>query len=112
MLGPALVALSFADRARRRWTATLAVYGRVPLFFYVTHLFVIHAIAVLLAMTQGGEPMRIQVVNNPRAIPSWYGLSLPAVYLVWAAVVMILFFPCRKMAALKNTRQGWWLRYL
>jgi hypothetical protein len=112
-LGPSLVALALAERLdiqrRLEW---LSVYGRVPLFFYVIHIFVAHAVAVMLALVQGGELRRIQVVNNPSAIPDWYGVPLPGVYLVWAAVVALLYVPCRRFYMLKRTRASWWLRYV
>jgi uncharacterized membrane protein len=111
-LGPVLIALALTERARGRFADWLSVYGRVPLFFYVAHIFVAHTLAVLLALVQGGELRRIQVVNNPGGIPDWYGLSLPGVYLVWAIVVLLLYYPCREMARLKETRRDWWLRYI
>jgi uncharacterized membrane protein len=111
-LGPAAIALAVSERVRGWWAAALAVYGRVPLFFYVTHIFVAHAAAVILAFVQGGELRRIQVVNNPASIPPWYGLPLGGVYVVWALVVLLLFYPCRRFAALKNSRRDWWLQYL
>lgn len=111
-LGPVLIALAGAERARGRWASWLAVYGRVPLFFYVAHIFVAHGAAVLLAFIQGGELRRIQVVNNPASIPLWYGLPLPGVYLVWMLVVVLLFYPCRRFAELKDRRRHWWLQYM
>ena len=84
----------------------------MPLFFYVVHIFVAHAAAVALALIQGGELRRIPVVNDPGSIPEWYGLPLPGVYLVWALVVAILYYPCLRFARLKETRSDWWLRYM
>jgi hypothetical protein len=55
-----------------------SLYGRVPLLFYVAHLFVAHALAVTLALMQGGQMRRIPVVNHPELLPQWCGLSLPA----------------------------------
>jgi uncharacterized membrane protein len=111
-LGPLLVALALADRARGRTARGLSIYGRVPLFFYVVHIFVAHTLAVALAFAQSGAPRRILVVTDPGSIPSWYGLPLPGVYVAWALVVALMYYPCRKMAALKDTRRDWWLRYL
>ena len=76
-LGPALVALALAERAGGRVAVWLAVYGRVPLFFYVVHIFVAHAAGVALALVQGGELRRIPVTTDPASIPAWYGLPLP-----------------------------------
>ncbi len=111
-LGPALVALALAERALGRVAGWLSVYGRVPLLFYVTHIFVAHAAAVVVAFLQSGEPRRIPVVSDFGSIPSWYGLSLPGVYAVWALVVILLYYPCRRFAQLKDTRRDWWLRYM
>ena len=111
-LGPALIALAIAERARGRVAAWLLVYGRVPLFFYCAHIFVAHAVAVMLALVQGGELRRIPVVDDPASIPDWYGVSLPGVYACWALVVALLYVPCRWFARLKATRRDWWLRYM
>jgi uncharacterized membrane protein len=111
-LGPMLIGLAAMEQARGPIAQWLSVYGRVPLFFYVVHIFVAHAIAVLLAFAQSGAPRRILVVTDPGSIPPWYGVPLPGVYLAWALVVALMYYPCRRMAALKNSRQDWWLRYL
>ena len=111
-LGPVLVALAVAERARGRVSAWLSVYGRVPLFFYCAHIFVAHSVAVALALVQGGELRRIPVVDDPASIPDWYGVSLPGVYAFWALVVLLLYVPCRWFATLKATRRDWWLRYM
>ena len=110
-LGPILVVLALVEGARGRVASWLSVYGRVPLFFYITHIYAAHAVAILLAFLQGGELRRIPVVTDPAAIPSWYGVSLPGVYLAWAAVVALMYFPCRWYAELKARRSDWWLRY-
>jgi uncharacterized membrane protein len=111
-LGPALVALAFAERARGRVARWLAVYGRVPMFFYVAHIFVAHAAGVLLALVQGWEFRRITAVTDPASLPDWYGLPLVGVYVAWACVVLIMYYPCRAFARLKETRDDWWLRYM
>lgn len=111
-LGPALLALAWAERARGVVAATLTVYGRVPLFFYVAHIVVAHALAVLLAFAQGGEWRRIQVVNHPEQVPDWFGLPLPGVYAAWGVVVALLYVPCVVMDRLKSSRPEWWWRYL
>ena len=111
-LGPALIALAVAERMHGRVAQWLAVYGRVPLFFYVVHIFVAHAVAVCIAYAQGGVWRTIPVVNDPASIPAWYGVSLAGVYVAWAFVVLVLYYPCRRFARLKNARTDWWLSYL
>jgi uncharacterized membrane protein len=111
-LGPTLVVLALAERMRGRIGGWLQVYGNVPFFFYVVHIFVAHAVGVGLALIQGGELRRIPVVLDPASLPEWYGLSLAGVYVAWALVVVAMYFPCRWFARLKRSRSEWWLRYL
>ena len=111
-LGPILIALALLERARGRVVSWLSVYGRVPLFFYVTHIFVAHAVAVLLAFIQSGEIRRIPVITDAASLPAWYGVSLPGVYFFWALVVLLLYYPCKRFARLKDTRHDWWLSYM
>jgi uncharacterized membrane protein len=111
-LGPAFVALALMEGAYGRVTRWLAVYGRVPMFFYVVHIFVAHAIGVMLALLQGGELRRIPVVTDPASLPDWYGVSLPGVYVAWACVVLLMYYPCRAFGRLKERRNDWWLRYM
>jgi len=111
-LGPALVALALSENARGRVARWLAVYGRVPMFYYVVHIFVAHLAGVLIAFAQSGRLMTITVFTNPDGIPPWYGVSLAGVYVAWASVVAVMYFPCKAMARLKDRRRDWWLSYL
>ena len=110
-LGPIVIALALVEGRRGRVAGWLSVYGRVPLFFYIVHIYVAHAVGMLLALVQGGELRRIPVVTDPAAIPAWYGVPLPGVYVAWATVVVLMYFPCRWYAELKARRSDWWLRY-
>jgi uncharacterized membrane protein len=111
-LGPTLVVLALAERMQGRIAGWLRVYGSVPFFFYVVHIFVAHALGVVLALIQGGELRRIPVVLDPASLPDWYGVSLPGVYVAWALVVVLMYFPCLWFARIKSRRGDWWLRYL
>lgn len=110
-LGPILIALALTERAHGRVVNWLTVYGRVPLFYYVGHIYVGHLVAICLGLIQGRKLLQIDVVTGTAAIPSWYGVSLPGVYLAWAIVVVITYLPCRWYAGLKARRDDWWLRY-
>ena len=111
-LGPALVALSLLERARGRIAEWLAVYGRVPLFYYSTHIIVAHLAGMAVMLAQGGGLRRITVIENPGALPAWFGVDLPGVYLAWIVVVLIMYWPCRWMAELKERSRAPWLAYL
>lgn len=114
-LGPALVALAALERARGKVVMVVATFGRVPLLFYVVHIYLAHALAVALAYAQGGTATFLLTNNGvtpTTTYPDWYGLSLPGIYAVWLVIVAVLYPVCRAFAAVKARRRDWWLSYL
>jgi uncharacterized membrane protein len=112
-LGPSLLLLAWLERVTLpRWTSPLVTFGRVPLFFYVLHLYLIHLLAIAVA------PLFHQPVDFLfhgaffGGTPDDYGHGLPFIYLMWVITIVILYFPCRWFAALKQRRKDWWLSYL
>ncbi len=107
-LGPALVLLAAMDRPLGRWEKNVSIFGRVPLFYYVLHLFLIHAIAIALAWPSLGS----EAVAHPFFVQGGLGYSLPVVYGIWTAVVAILYPPCRWFAGVKSRSDAAWLSFL
>jgi uncharacterized membrane protein len=118
-LGPSLLLLAWLDKriSNRPVSSGLAsaflTFGRVPMFFYVLHIYLIHGMAIAVAMLWH-QPVAWLLhggffVND---IPQGYGHNLPFIYLIWIAAVVILYFPCRWWAALKQRKKAWWLSYL
>jgi ABC-type spermidine/putrescine transport system permease subunit I len=109
-LGPALVLLGALERARGRLASALVTIGRVPFFYYVVHLYVIHATALALGLVQGFEMRETAVLffDYPRG----FGVSLGAAYLFWIATILALYPACLWFARLKARRRDWWLSYL
>jgi uncharacterized membrane protein len=110
-IGPALLLLAAFERARGRLASWITTFGRVPLFYYVAHLFLIHALAVLFASATGVETAWLFGVF-PADKPAGYGLGLAGVYAVWCAVIIALYPACRWFAAIKRRRREWWWAYL
>jgi hypothetical protein len=106
-LGPALVLLAAFDGRRRPITDWIATFGRVPFFYYVTHLYVLHALAILFAWATIGNAIFVATSK-----PAGYGLGLAGIYAVWLAVVISLYPLCRWFAAIKRRRIEWWWSYL
>jgi uncharacterized membrane protein len=109
-LGPAIALLPFFERLRGPLARVVTVYGRVPLFFYVLHLFLIHALALLVGTLAGFEPgsfLRVWMF-----FPEAWGYGLQTVYLVWVGVVLALYPLCRWFAGVKARRREAWLSYL
>jgi uncharacterized membrane protein len=116
-LGPALLALSVLDRGTPRWLKPVLVFGRVPLFYYLVHLPLIHGLAVLASYLHYGQANwwfgnPPEGPNSPSLRPSDYGYGLPIVYLVWLGVVLALYPVCRWFAEVKRRRRDPWLSYL
>ncbi len=109
-LGPAFMALALFENARGTIARVVSVYGKVPMFYYAIHIFLIHTLAALFALVQGGHAGFLGL--DVESFPAWYGTSLPGVYLAWLTVVALLYVPCRWYAGLKSRRNDFWLRYI
>jgi uncharacterized membrane protein len=116
-LGPTIALIPLLDRARGRVAQWLTVFGRVPFFYYVLHIPLIHALALVVSQIRTGTVDPWLFTNHPMGnppAPEGYTWSLGLLYLVWAIAVVTLYFPCRWYADLKARRSdlGRWLRYL
>jgi uncharacterized membrane protein len=114
-LGPSLLLLGLLDEAKgeRGLGHTLLVYGRVPLFFYILHIYLIHVMAILVALASHQPVWHGVVVAGISPKPLEYGHGLPFVYAMWILAVGILYLPCRWFMELKRRRRDWaWLSYL
>jgi uncharacterized membrane protein len=118
-LGPGLLLLAWLDRFNYRsafgwlWRKVL-VFGRVPMFYYILHLFTLHLLAIIcgLILQQPIDWLWGQKLPLSRPAPPGYGHGLPFIYLMTLLTVVLLYFPCKWFAELKRRRNDWWLRYL
>lgn len=108
-LGPAFLILSFAEKWRGPVYEIFVTFGRVPLFFYVAHIYLAHAIAVGLAVSQGFEAEALFTMFL--FLPQGYGFGLPVVYLVWFAVIALMYPACVWFAGVKKRSTKWWMSY-
>jgi uncharacterized membrane protein len=114
-LGPAIFVLPFLETARGRVAKWLEVFGRVPFFYYVLHIPLIHAVAVLISLVRTPASTGWLVANHPLMppdVPPDYRWSLALLYLVTALVVIALYFPCRWYAKVKAKSRNRWLGLL
>ena len=118
-LGPGLLLLAWFQRHPPSARNPLVIFGRVPLFYFVGHFFLVHAATALLALARYGDPAwafvftPVPTMGGPAALyPADFGVSLGATYLVWVGVVLLMYPACRWFAALKTRRRDWWLSYL
>jgi uncharacterized membrane protein len=111
-LGPSLLLLGLLDgaKAERGLGRILLVYGRVPLFFYVLHLYLIHVMAIMVALASHQPVWHGPVVTSPK--PFGYGHGLVVIYIMWILAVAILYLPCRWFMELKRGHRDLaWLSY-
>lgn len=116
-LGPAILFLAWADRLRLSERNPLLVFGRVPLFYFVVHIPLIHALAIAMTWARyGAAPFLFlppPTLGTPRDVfPPDYGWDLWVVYVVTGAVVLALYPVCLWLSRLKARRREWWLSYL
>ena len=114
-LGPTIALLPLVEGAKGWLAGVLETFGRVPLFYYMLHIPLIHLAAIAVSLIRTGAVTPWLFANhplNPGQAPAGYQWSLPLLYLVWAIVVVILYFPCRWYAALKARNKSTWLSYL
>jgi uncharacterized membrane protein len=115
-LGPALVLLSAVDSWTPRLLRPALTIGKVPLFYYVLHFALLHLLAVIVCYARYGSAHWMfespDVGRYPFTPPPGWGSSLPVVYLLWAIVVMVMYPPCRWLAAIKQRRRDTWLSYI
>jgi uncharacterized membrane protein len=114
-LGPTIALMPLLEHARGPLARWISVFGRVPFFFYVLHIPLIHALAMLVSWGREGQVNPWLFANHPMGNPpppEGYAWSLGLLYLVWAVAIVILYFACRWFADLKARRKDWWLSYL
>jgi uncharacterized membrane protein len=111
-LGPAIAALPTLERMRGRVAEMLLTIGRVPLFFWLLHVPLIHLVAVGFSLARYGEVIPWLYRNPPTPLPDGYGYGLAVVYAVTFSVVAVLYPVCRWYAGVKRRRRDPWLSYL
>ena len=114
-LGPTILLLPLADRARGKIGELFATFGRVPMFYYLIHIPTIHLAAVIISVVREGKVEPWLFANHPTMVPAspeGYMWSLALLYAVFFVVIAVLYFPCRWYARRKATNPAPWMRYI
>jgi uncharacterized membrane protein len=113
-LGPAILFLAYAENIRNGFSQIFVTLGRVPLFYYVLHIYFIHLFAMAAAVATGYNPGTMVFdtwVGFSKELTG-YGFSLGVVYLVWLFLLVCLYPLCRWFERYKmEHREQWWLSY-
>jgi uncharacterized membrane protein len=115
-LGPTLLLLGAFENGVWRLLRPALILGTVPLFFYVLHFFLIHLLATAACYVRFGEVADTfrspDLAHFPFTQPPGWGARLSIIYLVWIAVILLMFPLCYWYARFKGRRRDWWLSYL
>jgi uncharacterized membrane protein len=114
-LGPTIALLPLLEKSAGRVLRWLVTFGRVPLFYYLLHIPLIHATALLISVVRTPDVTWWLFENHPLRIPPvppGYRYSLTMLYVVTALCVWMLYFPCRWYRDLKARHRGTWLDYI
>jgi len=114
-LGPAMLFLRAVDGGAPRWLRPALIVGKVPMFYYLLHVPLIHLIAVIVCYARYGQAHWMfespSIEYFPFTRPPDWGYSLPVVYLIWAFVVVALYPLCKWYAGLRQRSSNSWLSY-
>jgi uncharacterized membrane protein len=114
-LGPAMLFLWAVDAGTPRWLRPALTVGKVPMFYYLLHIPLIHLIAVVVCYARYGQAHWMfespSLRDFPITPPPGWGYSLPVVYLVWVCVVLTLYPLCCWFAGVRQRRSDAWLSY-
>ncbi len=111
-LGPACLFLAFFENVKGWLIQFALVFGRVPFFYYLLHIYLIHLIAFILFFASGFQWSDLDGNALFGGFPKGFGYSLWVVYALWMLVVLLLYLPCRWYHRYKSNHKAWWLSYL
>jgi uncharacterized membrane protein len=115
-VGPGLIFLALVKNTQARIAKIASIYGRVPLFFFLVHFYVLHIASVIAYLLRGHSVA--EGMKGAAGVPFKFatpgeGSSLGIVYLIWVAVIVALYPVCKWYDRYKtNHKEKWWLSYL
>jgi uncharacterized membrane protein len=114
-IGPGVLFLALIEKVQNGFTKIMNVYGRVPMFYYILHFYLIHIIVVIVFYLQGFGSKEIVPQGLPFYFkPNGLGFGLLGVYAIWLLVVVLLYPICKKYDRYKtaHAKEKWWLSYI
>jgi uncharacterized membrane protein len=112
-IGPAILLLAFLEKPLNSFERIIVTYGRVPMFYYILHFYLIHVAAIIAGLLTGFSFRQMLGVGPTYPPLPNYGFALWQVYLVWLFLVALLYPLCKRYAFYKFSHpKKWWLSYL
>jgi uncharacterized membrane protein len=113
-LGPACLYLAYSKGTLNPLTRRISVFGRVPMFFYVLHVYLVHLLAMIGAVATGYKWSDMVLPDFLLTIPQLkgFGFDIVIVYMAWILVLVILYPLCKRFAEYKRMHPSKkWLSY-
>jgi uncharacterized membrane protein len=113
-LGPLIALIPLAEKTKGWLANVLSIFGKVPMFYYLMHILLIHLSALMVNLIRSGQIHQGWYKTAPffTTQPEGVRWSLPLLYLVFIIDVALLFLACRRYARLKEKNAGNWMRYI
>jgi uncharacterized membrane protein len=114
-IGPLLILLALLEKMNTQIFEPVRIIGRVPLFYFIIHFYLIHAVALISFMIKTGKSFSeidLHFAKSFGGITPEGGQSLLIVYLFWIAIVLIMFPLCKRYDRFKSQYPGSLLRFL
>jgi len=114
-LGPVLIIMAWTENLKTKALEPFRIVGRVPLFYYILHFYLIHFTALCAYMITTGTPfseLDFHFLKGFGGIPAGAGYGLVWVYVAWASIVIALYPLCKWYHRYKSAHNYWWLGYL
>jgi uncharacterized membrane protein len=114
-LGTAILFLANAEKLKGKLVDFFSTFGRVPFFYYILHLYLIHIAALLFAELTGFGWQKMILEDWVTEIPALKGFGFPlwVVYAIWIGIILLLYPLCKKFDTYKQShKEKWWLSYL
>ena len=113
-LGILFLIFAIVENVRGKFMDFVSVYGKVPLFYFLVHFYLVHLITIVLMLVQGFRWSQLDFASGnfgrPKGVES--GVSLGVIYIIWICVVLALYKPCAWFGKYKSTHTQWWLKYI
>jgi len=111
-LSGALLFLANSEKWRGKLVDFFSVFGRVPFFYYIMHLYLIRILSFIAAGLTGHD-LELMVQTSFDINLKDFGFNLGIVYLIWIGIVLMLYPLCKRFDTYKKKhKEKWWLGYL
>ncbi len=114
-LGPILIVLSLTERSKGWISEKAIVIGRVPLFYFIIHFYILHIVALglyIIIFSKSISEIDFHLQAGLGGISPGTGYSLVWTYVAWITLIILLYPICRWYNNYKSSHTNWWLSYL